>query len=482
MNLELTAILPSLIVAGGACLMILFFVLGVLSKFRGLVYTLTLGLAAVVSVKQAQWNTQAFHNSLFVDPLSALYCVSLLVAALFCAFLTFGQLKKQGVKPTLEGDVLQLFAIAGGLLMIQASNLIILFVGFELLSVCVYVLSGSATTKRASAEAALKYFMMGAFSSAFLLYGMALTYGATGSMGYYEIASRADASNTLLLVGIAMMIFGFAFKVSLAPFHIWTPDVYQGAPSSITAFMAVVVKIAAFGGFIRIFAVAFQGVSELWIHLIWVLSVVSMTVGNVMAIQQKSIKRMLAYSSIAHAGYMMMGFLVFGGDGAQVSTYYLLAYSFMTIASFGCVVLVSGGTRYQYEEDSLESFKGIGWTRPYTALAMSISMFALAGMPPLIGFFGKLYLFTSGISAGYTGLVIVAAINSVISLYYYLRVLVVMYFEEKLESEVASESCSKEDCSAGIFASLAVAGATVGVVVLGLYSQPLLDVVNKAFQ
>ncbi len=477
-DIELAGILPSLLVAGGACLIVLCFVFGVLSNFRNLIYSLSLILAAVVSVKQCGWGAQAFHGSLFVDSFGAFYSVALLLGALFCAFLTFGQLKRQEVRPSLEIDVLQLFAVAGGLLMIQASNLVLLFVGFELLSVCVYVLCGAALHKRASAEAALKYFMMGAFSAAFLLYGMALVYGATGSLNYFEIASRADSSNTLLLIGIAMMVFGFAFKVALAPFHIWTPDVYQGAPSSITAFMAVVVKIAAFGAFIRVFSVAFQGVSDLWINLVWLLSVVSMTVGNVMAIQQKSIKRMLAYSSIAHAGYMMMGFLVFGGDGAQVATYYLIAYSFMTIASFGCVVLVSGGTSYQYEEDSLESFKGIGWTKPLTALSMTISMFALAGMPPLIGFFGKLYLFTTGITAGYTGLVIVAAVNSVISLYYYLKVIVVMYFNEAEDSS----SVVSDDKSDNLFAGLAITGATLGVVVLGLYSQPLLEAVNKAFQ
>jgi NADH-quinone oxidoreductase subunit N len=478
-DLEFAAVLPSLIVAGGACLMVVCFVLGVLTNYRNLIYTLSLVLATGASVKHAQWNTRVLHDSLFIDPFGAFYSVALLLGALFCAFLTFGQLKRQEVKPSLEADVLQLFAVAGGLLMIQASNLILLFVGFELLSVCVYVLCGAALHKRASAESALKYFMMGAFSSAFLLYGMALVYGATGSLGYYEIATRADVSNTLLLIGIALMIFGFAFKVSLAPFHIWTPDVYQGAPSSITAFMAVVVKIAAFGGFIRIFSVAFQGVTDLWINLIWLLAVVSMTVGNVMAIQQKSIKRMLAYSSIAHAGYMMMGFLVFGGDGAQAATYYLIAYSFMTIASFGCVVLVSGGTHYQYEADSLESFKGIGWTRPLTALSMTISMFALAGMPPLIGFFGKLYLFTSSISAGFTGLVIVAAVNSVISLYYYLKVIVVMYFQD---AEGETVTAQVGDVNENFFPGLAITGATLGVVALGIYSQPLLEAVNRAFQ
>jgi NADH-quinone oxidoreductase subunit N len=255
--------------------------------------------------------------------------------------------------------------------------------------------------------------------------------------------------------------------------------VYQGALSSVTAFMAVVVKIAAFGGFIRIFSFAFQGVSDLWINLIWLLAVISMTVGNVMAIQQKSIKRMLAYSSIAHAGYMMMGFLVFGGDGAQAATYYLIAYSFMTIASFGCVVMVSGGSEFQYEKDSLESFKGIGWTRPMLALSMTISMFALAGMPPLVGFFGKLYLFTSSISAGFTGLVIIAAVNSVISLYYYLKVIVVMYFNDTDESQLARY---EESDSGNLYPGLAITGATLGVVILGLYSQPLLEAVNRAFQ
>jgi NADH-quinone oxidoreductase subunit N len=476
MDTELTGVLPSLIVAAGGCLLVLLYVLGVFAAFRSGIYTVTLILAALVSVKHAQYNTMILHDSLFVDPFGAFFSVALLLGALFCAFLTFGQLEKQQVAPSLEVDVLLLFSIAGGLLMIQASNLVLFFVGFELLSVCVYVLCGAALNQKASSESALKYFMMGAFSSAFLLYGMALVYGATGSLGYYEIASRADATNPLLLIGISMMIFGFAFKVSLAPFHIWTPDVYQGAPSSITTFMAVVVKIAAFGGFIRVFTSAFQGVPELWIDLVWLLAIVSMTVGNVMAIQQKSMKRMLAYSSIAHAGYTLMGFLVFGSQGAEAATYYLIAYSFMTIASFGCVVLITSGTKQQYELDSIDSFQGIGWRRPFIGLSMTISMFALAGMPPLVGFFGKLYLFTSSLTGGYAGLVIVAAINSVISLYYYLRVIVVMYFKDQEETELTIPA------KADFFPSLAVSGATLGVIALGIYSQPLLDAVNKAFQ
>jgi len=486
-DLDIAAILPSLIVAGGGCLMILFYVLGVLGSFRSFIYYLTLLTALFFSCKQGSFglSSMAMSDSLFVDPLGSFYSVALVVGAIFCAMMTFGQLEKQEMKASLEFDVLQLFAIAGGLVMITASNLVVLFVGFELLSVCIYVLCGAALTKKSSSESALKYFMMGAFSSAFLLYGMALVYGATGSFAYHEIASRAEIGNPLLLVGIAMILFGFAFKVSLAPFHIWTPDVYQGAPTSVTAFMAVVIKIAAFGAFLRLFSFAFQGVQPIWVDMVWLLAVLSMTVGNLMAIQQKSIKRLLAYSSVAHAGYLLMGFLAFGPEkGAESATYYLIAYSLMTIASFGCVLLVTAGTKLQYERDTLESFSGIGWTRPYIALAMTISMFALAGMPPMIGFLGKFYLFSSAIESSYVGLVIIAALNSVLSLYYYLRVIVVMYFRDA--SAVDTDQGSNEIPSAPtgnvLVPSLAVSGATIGVVVLGIYSSPLLRVVENAFQ
>ncbi|HMO17251.1 MAG TPA: NADH-quinone oxidoreductase subunit N [Oligoflexia bacterium] len=498
-NIEMLAVMPPSILVIGAFIMIIGYILipsrkagtagsaesdysvfsgAFPSSFRAAVYLFSLVFALIFSLYQADKNKLAFTGSLYVDSFSAFYSVLLLISAIFCAFLSFGELEKQDVKPSLELDVLQLFAIAGGLIMMNAANLPLLFVGFELLSVCVYALCGAALKRKASAESSLKYFMLGAFSSAFLLYGMALVYGATGSIYYSEIASASSPDNMLLLLGIGFILFGFAFKLSLAPFHIWTPDVYQGAPSSFTAFMAVVVKVAAFGAFLRLFLYAFQDVSQLWLTMIWMLSILSMSVGNIMAIQQKSIKRMLAYSSIAHGGYLLLGFLILSYAGlGNASTYYLVAYVFMSIASFGCVVIASGNTKHQYENDSIESFSGLGFRSPALALCMTISMFALAGMPPFMGFLGKYYLFTSAVQSGFTGLVIVAAINSAISLYYYLRVIVFMYFKEDVVDSQSVDRCSKST----FFPSLAIYGATLLVIVMGIYSEPLYLAVQSVF-
>jgi len=405
-----------------------------------------------------------------------IYSLAILVGALFTYFLGLGGAREQqGVEAGVEYDFLILSATLGSLLLVSSANFIALFVGFELLSVSVYVLAGTALKEKASSEAALKYFLLGAFSSCFLLYGISLVYGSTGTINFPELVPQFQARGDLFLWGVLLILFGFAFKVSLFPFHVWTPDVYQGAPTSVTAFMAVVVKIGAFGAFLRLFSVCFLDALPALENLIWVIAVLSMTVGNFMAIQQTSIKRMLAYSSIAHAGYIFIGFLSLAQtyNIAEVPTYYLFAYSLMTLSSFGIVSLVTSGSRYQYDKDSLKSFRGLGWRNPWLGVAMTVSMLALAGMPPLVGFLGKLYLFMLAHQAGFTGIAIIAAINSVVSMYYYLRVIVEMYFVEDEESE--------EVISLPFGPVLTVSLSTILVLVVGVYSQPLLGFVQMAF-
>jgi NADH-quinone oxidoreductase subunit N len=275
----------------------------------------------------------------------------------------------------------------------------------------------------------------------------------------------------MMLAGLGLLIFGFAFKVSLAPFHLWTPDVYQGSPTSITAFMAVVVKVAAFASFMRIMLLAFGPVIESWSAVIWGLAVISMTVGNLVALRQDSIKRMLAYSSVAHAGYALMGFLSFEG-GAEATTFYLVVYSFMTLASFGVVLLVSTGTSRQYESDSIESFRGLGWSNPLLGLIMVLAMLSLAGIPPLAGFFGKLYLFSAVVAQGYIWLAIIAALNSAVALFYYLRVIVVMYFSEE----------SRERVTIDFAPGLSIIVSTIFLLYVGLFSGGVLEVAQKAIK
>lgn len=395
------------------------------------------GLSACVfawafSCTQFYLSDDAFGGMLYVDGFSTVMHSIVLGGTAITLLLNYKKLEAQRAESGIEVDTLLLLSAAGALAMLSASHLVVLFLGFELLSVSVYALTAIARKERASSEGALKYFILGAFSSAFLLYGMALVYGATGSMHYSEIALNISSSNTMLLVGVGMLIFGFGFKVSLVPFHVWTPDVYQGAPASISGFMAVVVKAAAFGSFLRLMYVPFGELGEVWSGLLWILAVLTMCVGNLAALRQNSLKRMLAYSSVAHAGYALMGFLSFESSaGAEAVVFYLAVYSLMTLAAFGVVVAVTAGSDAQYSDDSIESFSGIGFTHPYLGFVMTIALLSLAGIPPLAGFVGKLYLFSATVSAGYTGLAIIAALNSVVSLYYYLRVLVTMYFNER---------------------------------------------------
>jgi NADH-quinone oxidoreductase subunit N len=474
---EIVSVSPMICIALGALLLLFTDVLGLAKTTKPVIFITSIIAAIYFSLDMSLYNEAVFKSALFCNSYTLIYTVAILLGTLFTYLLGLGgSLENQGVKSGVEIDFLLLSTTLGSLLLVSAANFISLFVGFELLSVSVYVLAGAALHQKASAESALKYFLLGAFSSCFLLYGISLVYGASGTINFVELVPQLQTRGDLFIWGILLIIFGFAFKVSLFPFHVWTPDVYQGAPTSITAFMAVVVKLGAFGAFLRLFSVCFIDTVQIWGNVAWVMAALSMTVGNVLAIQQTSIKRMLAYSSVAHAGYIFIGFLGLssGEDVSEVPTYYLFAYSIMTLSSFGIVSLVTANSKYQYEKDSLKSFQGLGWRRPWLGIAMTISMLALAGMPPLVGFLGKLYLFMSAHQSGFTGLAIIAALNSVISMYYYLRVIVEMYFKEPEESA--------EVIALPFGPVLAVTFSSVLVVVLGVYSQPLFLVVQSAFK
>ncbi|MCB0323525.1 MAG: NADH-quinone oxidoreductase subunit N [Bdellovibrionales bacterium] len=435
-------------------------------------------LAWVFSCTQFYISEVGFSGLVFVDGYTTVLSTLILAGTALSLLLSHKYLGLQRAQTSIDVDVLILLAAAGGLVMVAAAHLIVIFIGFELLSVCVYVLTGIARKERASAEGALKYFLLGAFSSAFLLYGMALVYGATGTMFIEEIGQVGGPDNVLLLIGIGLLIFGFGFKVSLVPFHLWTPDVYQGAPVSVTTFMAVVVKTAAFGTFLRLMYVAFGGMTEWWEGLIWTLCVLTMTVGNLAALRQSSVKRMLAYSSIAHAGYALMGFLALGpAGGAEATVFYLLAYGLMTVASFGVVLVATAGSDAQYGNDDISSLSGLGFSHPFLGVVMTVSMLSLAGMPPLAGFMGKLYLFSAAINSGFVGLAVIAALNSVVSLYYYLRVLVVMYFS----GERTLSWAPPRGLEWAPKASLGL--VTVGTVFFGLFSYlcyPAIEVAIKS--
>lgn len=472
-NIDIPTVLPLIALASGALLLLL---TDLFSSKKSEQPSLLRILIPMVACVMAWFYTIPFvglegvgeGTLLYADKFSFFFNTVILFGTVLTVLFNHNTLKAQAVRESADIDVLVLLASLGALVMASSANLVVTFVGFELLSVAVYALTGVARREKASSEAALKYFLLGAFSSAFLLYGMTLVFGATGSMFLPEIAAKAEAGNTMLLVGVGLLLFGFGFKVSLVPFHFWAPDAYQGAPTSLASYMAVVVKAAAIACFLRVLVFALGDVSEIWEYSIWALAMTTMTVGNLVALRQRSIKRMLAYSSVAHAGYAMLGF--FSPAGIEAVGFYMLAYACMTMAAFGVVLLVTKDSDAQYDRDDISSMAQIGWTHPFLGVVMTIAIFSLAGIPPLAGFVGKFYLFSSALNAGYTGLVIVAAMNSVLSLYYYLRVLVVMYFSQSRDvSWEPSETLP-------LGAQVALMLATVGTIYFGLFSDSYLSI------
>ena len=322
-----------------------------------------------------------------------------------------------------ELQVLTLAAIVGMMSLAAAGSLVTVFLGLELLSIALYVSCGYNRIELLSQESAAKYLIIGGFAGAFVLYGMALVYGATGSTVLTDIATRvtSDSSgNPLLLLGVLLMGVGFAFKVSAAPFHMWTPDVYQGAPLPVTAFMSVATKAAAFAMILRVFNYGLGHLGPEWQVLLAFTAAASMVVGNLMAIVQASLKRMLAYSGVAHAGYILVGVLAGGRAGVAAVLFYLFGYVFMNFGAFAVVSTLSGPAG---DGDLYEDLNGLAYRNPTLGVLMSVFMLSLAGFPPMVGFFGKVFLFTAGISAGWTWLVVLAVLTSVVSVYYYFRVL-----------------------------------------------------------
>ncbi len=322
-----------------------------------------------------------------------------------------------------ELQVLTLASVIGMMALASATALVTVFLGLETLSIALYVACGFSRRDRSSQEAAAKYLIIGGFASAFVLYGMALVYGAAGTTLLPQIAARIGsdaATNPLLILGILLMGVGFAYKVSAAPFHQWTPDVYQGAPIPVTAFMSVGTKAAAFAMIIRVFGYGLVHVAGEWQAVLAFVAATSMIVGNLLAIVQDSVKRMLAYSGVAHAGYVLVGVLAGGQAGTAAVLFYLFSYLFM---NFGAFAVIAGLSRVDGDADSFNDLDGLGFRSPAMGVLMTLFMLSLAGFPPTVGFFGKFFVFAAGVSAGWTWLVLVAVLTSVVSVYYYFRLL-----------------------------------------------------------
>lgn len=389
------------------------------------------GLVGTAAACVGLWDTstttlsQAFVVDRFGLFFGVLFCGSTALTVL----MSMNYLEQTEIR---TGDYysLVMFATVGMLVMAMAADLLVVFLALELMSVAAYALTGMERSRPQSNEAALKYFLLGAFASAFLLFGIALLFGATGSTNVLEIraaVSAADALNPLVLAAVALLLVGFGFKIAAVPFHVWSPDAYEGAPTAITAFMAVGVKAAAFAAFARVFLDGFADIAPTWEALLWGLAVLTMTVGNVTAVVQTNVKRMLAYSSVAHAGYLLIGFVVGGPAGGSAMLFYVATYSMMTLGAFAVLIAVG---RAERPAESLDDLAGLGFRSPLVALAMSVFMLSLAGVPPLAGFAGKFYLFRAAIADGFVVLTVIAVLNSIISVYYYAGVIVRMYMHD----------------------------------------------------
>ena len=330
--------------------------------------------------------------------------------------------------PAGEYYALMLFALAGMMLMATATDLLVIFLALEVLSLAVYVLTGIRRDSPASTEAALKYFLLGAFSSAFFLYGIAFTYGLAGSTRLERIgslmAAQALAPTPMQLLALGLLLVGFAFKVSAVPFHMWTPDAYEGAPPAVTGFMSTGVKAAAFAAFVRVFLSAFEPLQHEWWGVLWVIAAATMIVGTVVGVAQSSLKRMLAYSSIAHGGYLLVALLSANDVGKGAVLFYLLAYAVTNLGAFGVIAVLESGDR---ANDQVRDYAGLWDEHPVLAGLMTLFLLSLGGFPPMAGFIAKWYVFSAAVKAGYAGLAIIGVLTSVVSVFFYLRVVVMMY-------------------------------------------------------
>ena len=404
-------------------------------SFKKVLYPIVLlGIASVLVINGMDWNTNiTYFNMMRYDNYAVAFSGIILLVA-FLWFLMSQDFFKEESNKT-DHYALVIFALTGAILMVSYTNMSMLFLGIEILSIPMYILAGSRKEDVLSNEAAFKYLIMGAFATGFLLFGIVLIYGATGSFDLAEIAAAVanqTAIPSIFYVGVLLMLIGLSFKVSAVPFHFWAPDVYQGAPTVITAFMSTIVKTAAFAAFLRLFSTSFASVGTSWHQVMWIIAALTLLVGNITAVLQTSTKRMLAYSSVAHAGYMLLALLSANNLSNSAILMYAGAYSVASIGTF-CIISIVDKAR---ETDAVEAFNGLGKSNPFLAVVMTIALLSLAGIPPTAGFFAKYYIFTSAFTAGNVGLVLLAIIASLIGVYYYFRIIINMYFKEGSKDKI----------------------------------------------
>jgi len=478
-----SAVAPILVLVGGALLMLASDSLSARKPLKGayaLFTTVTAGGAIVAAVPLWQRVQDAergpfstLSHSVGVDGFSLFSTVTIAAAVILGALLLDGWLRREGMEGA-EPYVLMLLSASGGVMMASANDLLVMFLGLEILSIAVYVMAAMHLRKATSQEAGVKYLVLGAFSSAFFLYGIAMIYGGTGSTNLLEISEFLSTtvltSTGLVLAGLALLLVGFAFKVAAVPFHFWTPDVYQGAPSPSVAWMASGVKVAGFAGLLRIFYLAFGTYRLDWQPIVYALAAVTMVVGSVLAVVQTDVKRMLAYSSINHAGFVLVAVQAATERGVEAALFYLAAYTFMVAGSFGIVTVVS---RKGDIGNSLDDYRGLSRDRPVLAFAFVLFLLAQAGVPLTSGFFAKFYVINAAVDAGSTWLAVIAMLTAVISSFLYLRIIVSMYMS-------VEDAAEPRRIPVPFAAGLALTVCVLVTLVAGIFPSTLSDPAKDA--
>jgi NADH-quinone oxidoreductase subunit N len=465
---DLTPMRPELLMTGLALVVML---IDLFFKKKEVMALISMAGVALVGLSLFGPRGETFGTMFISDGYSMffklIFCINVILSILI-------SIKYISVERVNNGEYysLILFSTIGMMIMASAGDLIVLYLGLELMALSTYILAGFIRHDIKSNEAALKYFLLGAFSSGFLLYGISLVYGLTGTTDLKAIASfiseRGLNDNVSLLLSIVFLTVAFGFKIAAAPFHMWAPDVYEGAPTSITAFMSVGPKAAGFAVLGRVFLVAFASVKVDWVTVLIPLSILTMAVGNIVALSQTNIKRMLAYSSIAHAGYALLGIIVANNEGLASMMNYLMIYAFMNIGAFAVIIMLRSEG---FKGDSIYDYEGLSKTHPLAAALMLIFMFSLTGIPPTAGFIGKLYIFMAAVNAGYTWLVVVAVLFSAISAYFYLRIVMYMYMRDPKTTVNLTTSFSN---------GVALAITTAAVLIIGVFPTAVVEFAKAA--
>ncbi len=465
------AVLPELILSVAGMLLML------LAAFAPKMHEMTAPLALVGFIITA-WSENLVHAGRFfggtyeISGITRIFDITFLLAAMLATLFAREYLERENIEGG-EFYALLMWATVGMMMMAKGLDLLIVILGLELLSICIFVLVGFHRRIPVSNEASLKYFLMGAFATGFILYGTALFYGATRSTNFDEMArafTSANAGDPLLTIAFVMLLSGLGFKLAAAPFHGWAPDVYQGAPSPVAGWLSVAPKAATLIAVIRLFASMMPLLEHaVWLKMVAALSILSMIIGNAVAIAQRDLKRMLAYSGIAHVGYMLIALLSIRDDSVAAIAVYTITYALMNIGAFGVVSMLA---KNQNDPQTLDDIAGLGFRRPFYGLAMTVCMFSLSGLPPTAGFIAKFYIFKTAVDSGHVTIALIGILTSIVSVYYYLRVVYFLYMKEPAEGYAVPVG--------GVFATGALAISVIGIFVIGLFPTPLFEMASAA--